>query len=412
MVQVKVLIVGCGLAGLSTALAIVSKDTDGQINVVIVEKRKNFESRGSTFGLALSGQIALQEIAPAVLRELKSVGKCMPETGGYMLPWWKVRDALLDEARSMPDRVTIHLGVSIDKLEENEGADAPLVATFQKSDLTIEADVVIGADGVHSYVRQHILLLPPARPTNTYVWRGSVDTNAVDDLKYVQDLEVGKIVTFGEAIMLFYFNFHPTVEGKAAWTFSCRPIDSSIDIEAGSTPLDLIQAYMDTVENPGEELLQDYQDAKLVFENTNHPSDLTWGTEMAVVDLTHESGWGGKGRITLVGDAAHSIRPVSGLGGSLAFEDAVLVSRAIIGDCSNRAIEKRIRDFEGERLPRCKSLSNDQTLRAVLAYKHGFTVVPQWDPKYRDWVFEGPDASPEPPVDEEDVLRGLIIKSK
>jgi len=44
----------------------------------------------------------------------------------------------------------------------------------------------------------------------------------------------------------------------------------------------------------------------------------------------------------------------------------------------------------------------------VLAYKHGIGTVPQWDPKYKAWVFEGPDASPEPPVDEEDVLRDLL----
>ena len=405
--MLQVLIVGCGLAGLSTSLALVEKDTD--VKVEIVERRKNFESRGATFGLAPNGQVALQEIAPDVLEALRTVGIFMPETGGYMLPWWKVRDALLQKARTVSDRITIHMGASIDRVERREKAGAPLVAIFKNSDLTIEADVVIGADGVHSYVRQHILHLPPARPTNTYVWRGNVDTNVADCLKHFQDLPIGKVVQFGEAMMIIYFNFHATVKGAMAWTFSCRNVASSIVIKVGTTtPFDLMKSYMDAIKDPSMKLLHDYDEAKLVLKNTNQQSDLTWCTEMAVVDLTHKAGWGGSNNITLVGDAAHSIRPVSGLGGSLAFEDAALVSRATVRAIGREDVEESLRDFERKRLPRCKSISTDQTLRAKLAYELGSAAVPPWDPKYRDWVFEGPNASPEPPVDEKDVFDGMI----
>src|SRR3569623_829409 len=40
-------------------------------------------------------------------------------------------------------------------------------------------------------------------------------------------------------------------------------------------------------------------------------------------------GWGGTGRITLIGDAAHAMRPASGQGGSMAFEDAYLLCRKL-----------------------------------------------------------------------------------
>jgi hypothetical protein len=93
----KVIVVGCSLAGLSVALGLISKDDT--VSVEIVEIRDTFESRGSTFGLAPNGQIALEEICPRVLEHLKSIGIFMQISNGYMLPWWEVRDSLLEEAR-------------------------------------------------------------------------------------------------------------------------------------------------------------------------------------------------------------------------------------------------------------------------------------------------------------------------
>jgi len=421
--KMKVLIVGCGLAGLATALGLTRKDK--HIQVVLVERRGDFKSRGATMGLAPSGQAALQEIAPSVLDKLKREGVFMPYTDGYMLPWWRVRDALLDEVKAIEGgRITIHLGVSIDTVKEttplatgngDKVTNSTLIATFQDSDLTIEADVVIGADGVHSYVRCDILDLPPACSTGTVTWRGSVDTHTTEALGHFRGFPIGKLVSFGETMIASYFNFHPKVEGTTAWVFTCRNSSDSIQIESGTTtPLDLIQSYMDSIEEPGDELLRNYADIKLVLQHTHEPSELTWSTEMAVVDLTQEFGWGGKGRITLIGDAAHSIRPASGLGGSLAFEDSVLVSRAITSSSTgtssmdgSNGIANRLREFETQRLPRCRSISRDQTLRSTLAYTIGFAAVPQWDPQYKKWVFAGPDASMEPPVCETTVFGDL-----
>ena len=35
----------------------------------------------------------------------------------------------------------------------------------------------------------------------------------------------------------------------------------------------------------------------------------------------------------------------------------------------------------------------------MLGYKLGFHKVPKWDESYRDWLYFGPNASPEPPID-------------
>ena len=178
----KVLIVGCGLAGLAAALSLTSNDDD-EVHITIVERRSDLESRGATFGLQINGQKALNEIAgvvgdvdSAMLEKLKSAGLLIPSSNGYMLPWWSVRDVLLEEVKTREDKIKIHLGVSIDTVSEKD--DGSYVTTFKDDNLEIDADLIIGADGVHSHVRREILSLPKPTPSGAYVWRGSVDTNA------------------------------------------------------------------------------------------------------------------------------------------------------------------------------------------------------------------------------------------
>jgi len=420
----KVLIVGCGLAGLAAAISLTSNDDD-DVHITIVERRSDLESRGATFGLQINGQKALNQIAGVVgddqtpcemLEKLKSEGLLIPSTKGYMLPWFKVRDALFEEVKAREDKIKIHLGVSIDTVSEKDNGS--YVATFKDDNLQIDADLIIGADGVNSFVRREILSLPQATGSGAFVWRGSVDTNANSSdkkLKHFQEFPIAKMTNFGEAMLMTYFNFHPKVEGQVAWVFTVRAnmLPDTIKIDCGTTtPIDLIQAYMDNVDGDArEELKETYELAMTALNNTHQPSDLSWSSEMAVVDLKQEDvGWGGKGRITLIGDAAHSLRPASGLGGSLAFEDAALLAKYIARSNTSSAasIEEQLRAFEKIRLPRCKSISNDQSIRSELSYKLGFGAVPSWDPAYANWINEGIDSTPEPPVSEMEVFAGLI----
>jgi 2-polyprenyl-6-methoxyphenol hydroxylase-like FAD-dependent oxidoreductase len=85
---------------------------------------------------------------------------------------------------------------------------------------------------------------------------------------------------------------------------------------------------------------------------------------------------------------------MSGLGGSMVFEDAVLLSRML--KTSNN-MEATLRAFEAKRLPRVKSISDDQTMRCEAAYKKDVTPQP-WTEEYCAWIDAGPDATSEPPL--------------
>ena len=406
----KVLIAGCSLAGLATALSLVTKfedkkkmtkenvdskqdnDDDGRnsIKILIVERRGQLNSRGATFGLAKNGQIALREISPPhVLRQLlDDFGINMPFTDGHMLPWWPVRDGLLRcvrEESPYKETISVHLGCVIKEvLEEDE--NVPLKISFEasrastnptggsddKESSTIippdqDFDLLIGADGMHSQIRTRVLQCPPPIYTDVFVWRGSVDTSTLPALRHLQCIPLAKFVPFGENITLTYFNHHSKMPGTIAWVLSVRNVSKQLkQLTATSSPLEpdeLIQAYLDCLpaDDPRrDEHISNFQEAQLVFANTNDPSDLKWSTELAIVDLespiycqAETSRWGGRGQITLVGDAAHSVRPASGLGGSLAFEDAAVLGRCLFEHdpsdpttIDTNTIPKRLARFE------------------------------------------------------------------
>ena len=379
----KIIVVGCGLAGISVALGLISKDDT--VSVEIVEKRDTFESRGATFGLARNGQIALQEICPRVLEYLKTIGIYVEAAGSYMLPWWEVRDSLLEEARNHSDRITIRLGMTIQEVIED---DDQVKVTFQESDLVLQGSVLIGADGVRSQIRTDILGLPTATPSGAITWRGRINAKDIPSLHHLTQIDIASRVSFGSKLLLLYFNFDEALPGIIAWSASTKAPGVVADV---TTPLDLLEQHLEQSNQNDETEMKKAETAKIVFANSL-PCDLTYSSELSVIDLS--SGWGGKGRVTLVGDAAHAIRPASGLGGALAFEDAVLLSRMLT--TSNNVVAA-LRAFEAKRLPRVKSISDDQTMRSESAYKKDVIIQP-WSEEYRAWIFEGPDATSEPPL--------------
>jgi 2-polyprenyl-6-methoxyphenol hydroxylase-like FAD-dependent oxidoreductase len=262
------------------------------------------------------------------------------------------------------------------------------------------------------------LKLPPPVSVDLMVWRGVVEIGPDSKLDFVREWPIGKFVPFGERMQVTYFNLSTKIPNTIAWVFTCRN-DTGHPIQCGvTTPWDMISIYRAQLSKEQQELDHDkFQTAKDLFRETHDPTDLTWSTELAVVDL-EANGWGLQGRVVLVGDAAHAIRPASGLGGSLAFEDATCLSRMLFAherehdadpNKSNEypSIPDRLQQFAALRLPRCQSISRDQTLRSEWSYKLGFIGVPAWDDAYRDWVMLGPDAPPDPPVDERDVFASL-----
>lgn len=365
-----IIVIGCGLAGLAVSLCLAQKG----FQVDIVERREDFDSQGATFGLAPSGQKAMQIFCPEALNHLKSFGILLSTSGSYMLPWSEVRDALLERANANPN-IVLRMGLKLASVQEDTATEQVIIK-FSNSDLVLEGSVVIGADGVHSQVRE-IVGAKPAVPTGASIWRGRLNIADIPSLSHLlTSIDISKIYMFGPTAMVI-FNFHTKLPGIIAWVVSTK----ATNIQHGiTTPLDLI----------ANETHSDKEVITTLLENAKE-EDLKWSTELSVVNL--EDGWGGKGRVTLVGDSAHALRPASGLGGSLAFEDAVILSQML--ESSDDYVQS-LREFEQKRLPRCKVISDDQTLRSEATYKKN-VEIPPWSDEFVNWLNMGPDAPSLPP---------------
>jgi 2-polyprenyl-6-methoxyphenol hydroxylase-like FAD-dependent oxidoreductase len=59
------------------------------------------------------------------------------------------------------------------------------------------------------------------------------------------------------------------------------------------------------------------------------------------------SGWGGRGRVTLIGDVAHACQPTYGQGGNLALEHCIVLCRLLVAKDSADCYYHKARNNNG-----------------------------------------------------------------
>ena len=192
-----------------------------------------------------------------------------------------------------------------------------------------EADLIVGADGIHSVVRDATWGRSDARFTGHMCWRALVPV-AQHPLPFVSpdaSFWMGPkahIVTYyvkgGAAVNIVAVNESPTWVAES-WT---EP----------STREELLGAYEGWHENIVK-----------LFERTDKQQIFKWG----LFDRDPMDRWS-KGRVTLLGDAAHPMLPFLSQGAAMAIEDAYVLAAALshFGADTNAALDA----YEAERRPR------------------------------------------------------------
>jgi len=217
--------------------------------------------------------------------------------------------------------------------------DAGVIAYFFDRDgshrATARGDVLIGADGIHSYVRS--TLYPdegPALWNGTMLWRGAVDWPQFQDGRSM-------IISGG---MTAKFVLYPIAPGTAPdrrltnWAVMAK-------ISEGGVP-----PRKEDWSRPGrwEDLGPMLKNFRLPYVDVSHLIEATgefW--EYPLCDREPLPHWS-HGRVTLLGDAAHPMYPVGSNGAS----QAILDARAL-GDWLIRAEHPMhaLVAYEAERLP-------------------------------------------------------------
>ena len=230
---------------------------------------------------------------------------------------------------------------------------------------SVEADLVIGADGLRSIIRDTLFGADAPRFTNSMCWRCIVPIELLP-----RRMGPGKTVAVDQTDHVSFYG----PEGQVI----CYPLGdgSTLNIFAGHYSNDWVEESWTLPSSP-EELLQAYAGwADELLGMLRHVQHcFKWG----ICDREPRSVWT-KGNITLLGDAAHPTMPNLAQGANMAVEDGIVLARALRQHGAD--VSAALVQYVAERQPRTR----DITLKS----RENFERTRQWPPAPpidRSWIY-------------------------
>ena len=337
MKRLAVAIVGAGMGGLAAAAALRAIGA----RVRVYEQAGRFARIGAGIqmlpnsmkvlrGIGVERKVRGFAFAPrSHLNRVSDSGDVMAELpmpeSRYGAPYLCMhRGDLHDALLSVVPGECVFLNKKLLSLEESKGT-----VTLQFADnSSATADLVIGADGVHSRVRE--ILLGPEKPVN----RGRVAYRAVFPAARVgRDLGPSRTKWWGpdRHIVMYYTTaarneiyFVTSQPERQDWV---TPESWSAKGEVG----ELRAAFAAF-----------HADVRAVLDAC--PDCHKW----AILEREPLARWSG-GRVVLLGDACHPMTPYMAQGAATAIEDAAVLSRVLK---ENDSVEKALAQYENHRKPR------------------------------------------------------------
>jgi 2-polyprenyl-6-methoxyphenol hydroxylase-like FAD-dependent oxidoreductase len=342
----NVLVVGAGLAGAGVAIHLASRG----VAVDLVEIKPEVTALGS--GITLQGN-ALRELrALGVWEQVRAAGYAFDVTGirapdphGTVVA--EIPDARTggpdlpavmgmprpELARILADRaaeagVKVRFGTAPTELCQDDAADGEggVDVTFSDGS-TGRYDVVVGADGVRSWTRRALGIELETRPVGMGIWRAFGPRPASvtrTDLYYGGPSYIAGYCPTGEDSLYAY------VVEDAQDRSALSPEEQL------ATMKQLAEAY----HGPWDEIRETLTDPSRV--------NYTW-FETHVLDTP----WN-RGRVVLIGDAAHTCPPTIAQGGAMGLEDAAVLAELLTG---RTALDQDLWDaFSARRYERARTV--------------------------------------------------------
>ena len=330
------IIIGAGIAGLSTAIALKNIG----IEATVIEASETIRPVGAGLSLAANAIEALQHlnIADEVIckgRALKSF--TLFNKGGKVIKRVNAQSASSTSINFTIHRASLHEVLlskidpeqvltgkrSVELLETSSG-----FRVMMEDGSSIECNYLIIAEGIHSPLRQVLVPDAKVRFAGYTCWRG-IASNA--SLKISETSE-----TWGREGR---FGIVPLANNQIYW-FACK----------NTTEQNAL--YKDYSLSALADNFKDYHQPIVDIINATRPENLIWG-DICDVEPMQKYAFG---NAVIIGDAAHATTPNMGQGACMAIEDAVVLANCLSKESN---VSKAFQNFERKRMGRTQQIVKD-----------------------------------------------------
>lgn len=326
----KILIVGAGLGGMMLAACLQRRGIDYQI----IEKSPDGQQQGFSLGIwhntrqlfahlhledsldALGSRMHLYQVRDDSGQLLRSI-TFAELYARYGIAYTQVnRTKLRQLIASKVDRTKISFGRKITAITQHPDRVA---VTFADGPIAT-GDILVGADGVHSFVRDCIFCRGLQKFFGWRAWYVGIDH------RYQSRNGMVEFVGTGRCLSLF-----DDEDYCLAIFFARRKLGQ--DNGKGKAALLKELFHRELSQLPG--CLDGISDDQIM------------ATDLARVD---RNDWV-RGRVVLIGDAAHAVEPHTGMGGAMAMEDAYVLAEQL---ATAADITTALNTYQSLRIPRMK----------------------------------------------------------
>jgi salicylate hydroxylase len=349
----NIAVIGGGIGGLATAIALLKKG----FKVQVYEQAQALHPIGAGLSLTPNGLNSLNAIEPRLVELLKQAGSplqiftlkrstgetiiSMPNTFNQQygqpllnIQWSKLQAIL---AAQLPADI-IHLNHRCVGFEQQNNQ----IAVYFSHQTAIQPDLLVGADGINSVVRQTLISDGFPNFADRVSWRAIIQY----DHKLLSP-NASTLITAPDGKNFLLIDIG---EGYTFWSAITRSTDDFVHQRATTPKTRVLEQFAAWTEPVGA-----------IIQAT--PADNI--VERPICDRPPLQQWS-KGRVTLLGDAAHPVVPSLGQGANMAFEDAHELSEcfAITPNLTAALIA-----YENTRIPRTTTIYDQSAEVGDRAYQ-------------------------------------------